>query len=378
MRFAVTVVTLSLALASSRAASADAHVPGFLPSTSGFRFANSWPSEPDYHLQFLGFDVPIGNAAQGLCGGMVFAVRDFFESGFHIPDNPTNPASGTPLFNYIFGRLIDSFQLPDGAARYYNLQSFWTSDGGRAQTIVNEWPLIKADLDGGTLSPLGLIRVHSDANPFRLGENHQVLAYGYEQYGTYVMLHIYDPNYASKDNQWLWFDSATGAAVTTSDNLPVYSLFRVVYVHKTPVPTGSRIWRNGFEGGDAAAWAITASAGIDTGRGFAASGANNGWVRNWTGWNGLSTTAPLLANSTCSVAAQLRTTAVVNGYFTVSDSTGLHEVHVTGFPDGAYHWVNFDFWSRDPAALLYVGLLGNGADAWIQFDEVGIACYAWD
>lgn len=54
-------------------------------------------------------------------------------------------------------------------------------------------PAIKADIDAGKLSPLGLIRVKS-ANPGELGQNHQVLACGYDLNGTSLALHVHDPN----------------------------------------------------------------------------------------------------------------------------------------------------------------------------------------
>ena len=55
----------------------------------------------------------IGDASNGLCGGMVYTVRDMFLT----PDLPpveatTPPAEGTPLFKYIVDRLLASFDLP--------------------------------------------------------------------------------------------------------------------------------------------------------------------------------------------------------------------------------------------------------------------------
>jgi len=51
---------------------------GFLPSTSGFRFANSFPHVPVRRIGIPGvISVPIGDASNGLCGGMAFAVRDY-------------------------------------------------------------------------------------------------------------------------------------------------------------------------------------------------------------------------------------------------------------------------------------------------------------
>ena len=63
-------------------------VPGFLPSTSGFRFANSFPHVPVRRIGIPGVvSLPIGDASNGLCGGMTFAARDYFESGRPLPDH---------------------------------------------------------------------------------------------------------------------------------------------------------------------------------------------------------------------------------------------------------------------------------------------------
>jgi len=88
-------------------------VPGFAPSTSGFHFPNAFPQGvPLLTIPVLGQNISIGDASNGLCGGMVFAVRDFFESGISMwPDSgTTGPSSGT-LFDYLVKRLFDSFDL---------------------------------------------------------------------------------------------------------------------------------------------------------------------------------------------------------------------------------------------------------------------------
>jgi hypothetical protein len=375
------VIAALLGTTTARTASANAHVGSFLPSSNALHFPNTWPVEPDVVISFLGFNVPLGNASQGLCGGMVYTVRDFYESGYHIPLDTANPASGAPLFNYIVSRLIDSFDLPGGAARYYGLQSPFTSDAARAQTMVNEWALIKADLDGNTLSPLGLIRVHSDFDPTRLGENHQVLAYAYEQYGTYIMLHLYDPDHPSDDTQWIWFDSATGTGQMTSDSKPLYSFFRTAYTHHTPVPTRVSTWSNGFEGSDASAWWFAGNAGVDVALGLAFQGSNDGWARNYSGWNAVNVSASTIPGATCTTAAWLRTTSTVNAYFSARSFATFaieNELHVTGTADGAYHYYTFDFMPDDWSTLQYVGLWGNGSDTWVQADSVSTTCYAWN
>src|SRR5450756_534411 len=60
-------------------------VSGFLPSTSGFHFPNRFPHVPDLKINVLGQQIAIGDAANGLCGGMVFTARDYFEAGISIP-----------------------------------------------------------------------------------------------------------------------------------------------------------------------------------------------------------------------------------------------------------------------------------------------------
>src|SRR3954471_18086674 len=131
-------------------------VPRFRASIDGLHFVNSWPSEPDIVVNVgpLG-QVPIGDASNGLCGGMVYTVMDVFAAGLPpIPDTQ-NPAQGTPLFNYIVSRLFASFDIPDGVFKYYEWMNtpdhdtgFWLfiRRGVAWQTIVTEWPRIKADI----------------------------------------------------------------------------------------------------------------------------------------------------------------------------------------------------------------------------------------
>ncbi|MCK9875136.1 hypothetical protein MXD59_04945 [Frankia sp. Ag45/Mut15] len=199
-------------------------VPGFLPSTRAFRFTNSFAPEPLLTLALprqVGFVLPgppagrpalgVGDASRGLCGGMIFAVRDLFEAGLAPPLDVEPPRRGSPLYAYLVRRLFASFDLPRGVLRYYGLMRApderpasrrWPlpgqpgapgRPGGAARSLPREWPRIRLDLDTGRLAPLGIITVHS-ADPLQLGLNHQVLAYAYEQTGTIVTLRLYDPN----------------------------------------------------------------------------------------------------------------------------------------------------------------------------------------
>ena len=179
-------------------------VPGFKASVDGLHFTNTWPSEPDIVIDAgpLG-KVPIGDASNGLCGGMVYTVMDVFTAGLPpIPDTQP-PAQGSALFNYIVSRLFASFDIPAGVLTYYEWMNtpdhdtgiwFVTRRGVAWKTIMEEWPKIKADIDGGMLSPLGLVTVYS-SDPTMMGHNHQVLAYAYEvDDANRLTLHLYDPN----------------------------------------------------------------------------------------------------------------------------------------------------------------------------------------
>ena len=186
-------------------------VPGFLPSTAGFHFPNSFPAIPHGTIQVGVVQVPIGDASKGLCGGMAYAARDYHEAGATPPEITTPPTSGA-LYDHIVKRLYMSFDLPVGPWQYLNLMNpdlpdhetdasrIGLAPHGRAWVMVNEaWPAIRADLDAGRLSPLALVCVKSH-DPFKLGLNHQILAYGYELDGTDLRILVYDPNNPDRDD----------------------------------------------------------------------------------------------------------------------------------------------------------------------------------
>jgi len=224
----------------------------FLASTDGFAFANSWPSEPAVSVPTPFGDVSIGNAAAGLCGGMVFAALDYWHAGRQPPAD--QPAPQTPLYAFIVKRLVDSWHVPAGVAQYFQWMNLPDVDKGfdvlgrhvvidhgvRWRTAQVQWPQVKDDLDGGVPSALGLSTVSSH-DPRDLGLNHQVLAYGYDTDGSVVTVHVYDPNSGQRDDIWLRFDTAadaaTDAAAITHDigiGHPVRGFFRTAYAPVAP------------------------------------------------------------------------------------------------------------------------------------------------
>jgi hypothetical protein len=227
---------------------AQVRVSGFLPSTSGLHFTNYYPHEPEIQIKLpFGPTLSLGDAANGLCGGMALVSRDYFEVGKSIPSDTEPPPPATPLYRFIVRRLMDSFNLPFGLTRYAELMHPAFPDvgpgfglPGRASVMVrDEWPHIQNDLDGGHPVPLGLIKVIS-ANPHDLCKNHQVLAYGYDlddDDGTDLTLHLYDPNYANTDDVTLQLGIASvnvPVSVTYTPAEPVYCFFRTPYSAAMP------------------------------------------------------------------------------------------------------------------------------------------------
>jgi hypothetical protein len=195
---------------------------------------------------------------------MVFAARDYFEAGILIPVNTTNPSSGF-LFDYIVQRLLDSFNLllppppplltptppfGPGPLTYMWLMNPTLPDHetvasnaglaprGRAWIMINsEWPKIKTDIDSGRLSPIGLVQIKS-IDPFQMGKNHQVLAYGYDLNGTNLAIRLYDPNHPDDDAVTMSLSIADPQHTTSvTIGTPVWCFFKPDYAFSKP-PTG--------------------------------------------------------------------------------------------------------------------------------------------
>jgi hypothetical protein len=205
-------------------------VAGFLPSQNGLHYPNSWPDEPDITIAMPSPFPPvtIGDAATGLCGGMVFAVVDLFSAGRLPPATKQNPTRASPAYNYIVQRLIDSFNVPAGVLQYYTWMQLPTHDdqvnlfgnvitlitGTPDLTINQSMPTIRSRIDAMHPCPLGLVTVHG-ADPTLLGRNHQVLAWGYEDSGVMTTVKVYDPNLPDDDEVAITFNHADPSNTTT-------------------------------------------------------------------------------------------------------------------------------------------------------------------
>jgi hypothetical protein len=207
-------------------------------------YPNVWPQVPDFHIPTFFGPVGIGDASNGLCGGMAFVVRDLFEAKRTPPLSHQNPVPGSPAFDFIVARLFDSFNLPLGVMQYLewmqlNTHNTWIGPTGTSwRTINDHMPILRGAIDSGHPCPISLVCVHSP-DPMLLGHNHQVLAYAYDDIGPDTTVHVYDSNYPDTDVT-ITFNHTNPYNTTTfnysAGNRTVLGFFVTPYAPKDPSP----------------------------------------------------------------------------------------------------------------------------------------------
>jgi hypothetical protein len=221
----------------------EQRVPDFVPSANGFHFANAWPSGPT--LTIGPFDprvIGVGDAKNGLCGGMVYTIADLHAAKVPAPADTAPFENGSPRFKAIVRRQVESLYFLTVPVRFYLRMALGGSFGGdRARaTYEREWPKARDAIDRGELVPIGLIRV-SAKNPYDLTHNHQVVAWGYAEDGRGVTLRLYDPNHPDDDTvtATIELDAAlrpTGCSQSTGESL--LGWFVLPYSKRDPT-----VWR---------------------------------------------------------------------------------------------------------------------------------------
>ena len=234
-------------------------VPGFLPSVHGLPFANRFVPGPT--LRLGGFDprrVGFGDASSGLCGGMALTARDLFEAGMTAPPDGAVPKHGTARFRALVRRQVESLDWFRVPLRYLDLQALRPDpprglaallgrEPPRVEALLHEWPRIRAEIDAGHPSVVGLIRA-AGGSPWLLARNHQVLAYAYEATDERITLSVYDPNHPGRDDVRLVLTIGGDGASTPwreriamrqSTGEPLFGFFRQPY----PRPRSMRAWQ---------------------------------------------------------------------------------------------------------------------------------------
>lgn len=188
----------------------------------------------------------------GRCGGMAFTAMDYWIKSWVIPcgndnnDHPThNTLTGSALRDYIWNRLLDSIR--DNAMTFLTWMGIYHFDfvsGGNwlKEQTFNEVIKLKKSIDVGMPVTIGL--VGTAWNPF---ENHQVLAYGYDDNSeSTCTLYIYDNSnpkceYTIKldfsGNSLISTEMVSGTQISNNARGPLQGLFCTQYYPAVPPQT---------------------------------------------------------------------------------------------------------------------------------------------
>jgi hypothetical protein len=148
---------------------------------------------------------------------MVYVARDRFELGGLALTDPEPPEPGTPLFDEIVDRQFDSF----GPLWTVPLRFWLAALGGQAgrdrETVHGAWPAIRADIDRGVPSMIGLVR-SATANPLAINLGHQVVGFRYDETPSRVSIGVYDPNHPGDDRVRIGFETVGGGELRPSQS----------------------------------------------------------------------------------------------------------------------------------------------------------------
>jgi hypothetical protein len=198
-----------------------------------------------------------GDASQGLCGGMALTARDLWAARLVAPaDLVEPPPNGSPRFQALVRRQVQSLDWFRVPLRYFALQAFRPDppsrlarllrrEPARVPAVEHEWPRIRAEIDHGVPVPMGLIRA-SGASPWKLVQNHQVLAWSWSDDEAGFAISVYDPNHPQRDDVQLHVHVQPGTTplrervtLEQSTGEPLLGFFLQPY----PRPQSMRAWR---------------------------------------------------------------------------------------------------------------------------------------
>jgi YVTN family beta-propeller protein len=220
----------SQAIVAHRAANRALVSSRFDPTRHGFNFPNSFSANLGFTVPngvpgFGGLSVNLASVPFGLCGGMSYGALDTFRAGAVRPPTTIQPPQSGPIFDYIFGRLVDSIPA-SMLIRYVDFESRPIEDvrdplfgtvliTGTKTSSLAEVPAMRALIDQGSPVPIGLVLVSLPSPPW---DNHQVLAFGRFRSGGEDVLETYDANFPDATT-FLWTESMKMTTARAGANL---------------------------------------------------------------------------------------------------------------------------------------------------------------
>jgi hypothetical protein len=196
-------------------------ITAFKPSIHGFHFENKFSSKDIMEEMYPVPSWMLPEDTWYLCGGMCFAALDRFFQKEKIPELTTPPSKGTSLFHELVERQLASVDSVGWTIILFYQTSpdegSQLSLGHLSQSI--QWPPIMAKLDFGIPTTVCLIRAGRGAVS-SIGDNHQVIAYGYSINSGRVTLNVYDPVYPNNDNVVVGFSLGQEGGKLDADQTP--------------------------------------------------------------------------------------------------------------------------------------------------------------
>lgn len=136
----------------------------------------------------------------GRCGGMAFTALDYWHNHLAVPEESSLPVDGTLVSTYIYDRLINSIMA--NAYKFFHFMRTpdhptWLNGIGVSRaTREEEFPKLQQLINQGQPCALGLTQAR-DVGGF--GNDHQVVAYGYEVGDPYSTVLVYDNNFQNEE-----------------------------------------------------------------------------------------------------------------------------------------------------------------------------------
>jgi hypothetical protein len=204
----------------------------FTASQHGFAFENAFVNHL-INVPALGIDV----TTLGRCGGMAYASLDYWNNRLGIPESSSLPADGSLVGDYIYWRLVDSL-VTNGFKFFHFMRTpdhptLINGIGVARATREEEFLRLKQFIDMSRPCPLGLTRARDIG---AMGNDHQVVATGYEDGDPYSRVFIYDNNHPGAEHV-LSFKTAYDPGereVTHSDGSVWRGFFVEAYAPQVP------------------------------------------------------------------------------------------------------------------------------------------------
>lgn len=231
---------LAAAAAVFIAASLRAEPPSaadFRPSRHGFGFPNSFSGVPMPAALRALTGGTLDSGRFGLCGGMSFCAADDYLAGRPSPPGATPPRAGTPLYERIYARQVDSLGPGMGMVRTFLSWMRAPDDGPagvRVATVAAIAPALER-MGRGEFAVIGMVLVRAGRGV--IWNNHQVLAWAAERPARgEIALRIYDPNHPRNDRVTLHLTLTVSGMWPTPGPAPVPAAAAVSRLVVEPLP----------------------------------------------------------------------------------------------------------------------------------------------